>query len=306
MTQIISGVALMPDRYMTEGGEYIEIRPIDVVNASAGLTGKPFVTDHIDNKVDDTKGWVYEGVPLSDGKAGVYYQAIVDDFETEGHIERIRGMGQIPNISMWMEPDVDTITRETLADGSVVLHADKWSIRHLSLVNKGRCSDEDGCGVLDYRVINSDHPVYKKTCPYSDKGDNLTEEPTKDEKTVKELTDVVLKLQSEIDGLKSENESMKQELEDKKLVLSEFEQEKTDAEKKEVDDLKALILKEDSEADIDGVDDAASLKVILSAYRTAQTRSTEVDDDEGNKSDATLRLEKARQARKAKMYSVKA
>jgi len=274
MTIRIEGVATVPNIYRSEGGVDVAFRASDALKLSEEYVSgtSDMVVNHDDNSFSPTKGKLLKLSTNNEGQL-LFISSITDDV-LEEQILKLMEDGDIPNVSPQLVPKCDSISKLTLDDGTDVYYADEWEIEHLSIVNKGRCDDTQGCGVHAAEVV----------------------------------TDASLELNGdedmEIDELKIELEALKAQVADVEaaktdveLKLTEVVSERDAFVQKEVDEIKALILTHNKEAKLDEMNDVGSLTIVLGALEDAAKGKAKEADVEPKKSDVTLRLEAAKQKR---------
>jgi len=276
----IDGVATIPNIYKSEGGYDVALRKSDILKISDEyISGtSDVVVNHDDNSFSSTKGKVLS-LSTNDNGELKYISSITDDV-LETQILKLMEDGETPNVSPQLVPRCDSIHKVTLDDGSDVYYADEWEFQHLSIVNKGRCDDTQGCGVHSATPIVNSSPIM-------DGDEDMSE-------------DEIEKLKLELEALKAQVAEVEAARKDVELKLTEVETERDSFVQKEVDELKALILTHNKEAKLDDMNDIGSLKIILGALEDTAKGKAKETGDEPVKSKATLRLEAAKAKRDEK------
>jgi hypothetical protein len=269
MTIRIKGVATVPNIYKSEGGEDVALRLEDLraISESYVTNSCPIVVNHDDQSFSYNKGMVLELDVNDEDK--FTYDAYVTDPVLERQIKDIYESGEIPNVSPQFVPKCDSIHKITLDDGSDVYYADKWEFEHLSIVNKGRCDDTMGCGVHEVEDVELGEIV---------------------------MTEEIEALKLELETLKAQQVTSAEEIEKLNLELKEVTTERDSFVQKEVDEMKALILRHNKEAELDEINDIPSLKVILGQVEGIAAKGKAIAEGD-DKSPTTLKLEQLKQKR---------
>ena len=279
MVMKISGTAVVPDFYITEGGAIVNITRDNLESAVRNADVVTFVEDHIENGNPSVKGIATDVFFTG---YGIDYITVLNDDSTEKRIADIYDNGKVPNVSCQLVPTVDAeVTIASDTSGNEYTKIDEWVLKHISLVDVGRCKPEDGCGIFNYELLNSEKPI----------GDSMelkeaTEKIAKLEETVSEMTLSLSGLESKNTELKKSVDEYKTENSDMTLVLEETKTNILEYRKREIDTLKNDILKLDSEYDFGDKEDKESLELVLSNLRRTSTRreSNAGDGDEKNDS----------------------
>lgn len=271
----IKGVATIPNIYKSEGGVDVAFRTQDALKLSDEYVtnSASIVVNHDDTSFSNEKGKLLKLGTNDEGE--LTYLATVTDDIVEDQLLKLFDKGEIPNVSPQLVPKCDSISKLTLDDGSEVYYADEWELEHLSIVNKGRCDDTQGCGVHEIEFIQGDTVM------------------TEDIEAVKlELTE----LKAKYDALEASGKEVE-------LKLTEVTTERDAFVQKEVDELKALVLTHNKEAKFDDNMGVPELKIILGALEDSAKGMAKATSDEPEKSAATLRLEAAKKKR-ADMFKI--
>lgn len=275
----ISGTAVVPDFHITESGKIVKITADDLESAVNNADVVTFVEDHIENGEQSVKGIatdvLYTGY-------GIDYITVLNDYNTEKRITDIYDSGKTPHVSCRLIPAVDA--EETIAsdtEGNEYSKIDKWVLKHISLVDVARCKPEDGCGIFNYELLNSEKPI----------GDSMelkeaTEKIAKLEETVSGMTLSLSELESKNTELKKSVDEYKTENSDMTLVLEETKTNILEYRKREIDTLKNDILKLDSEYNFGDKEDKESLELVLSNLRRTSTRRESHAGDGDDKNDS--------------------
>lgn len=272
MTIRIEGVATVPAIYRSEGGVDVAFRKQDSLKLSQEyISGtSDMVVNHDDQSFSPTKGKLLKLSTNDEGELK-FISSITDD-TLEEQILKLMEDGGTPNVSPQLVPKCDSISKLTLDDGTDVYYADEWEIEHLSIVNKGRCDDTQGCGI---------HKV----------------EPMGD----KDMSDEMEALKLELEALKTQVADVEAAKTDVELKLSEqlkvVKDERDAFVQRDVDEIKALILTHNKEAKLDEMNDMSSLKIVLGALEDSAKGKAKELSGEPEMSKAGLRLEAAKQKR---------
>lgn len=285
MVMKVNGIAVVPDYYVGETGEIVKIRTCDIQSAIDNTDVTTFADNH------STNNGVVTGLTSSDN--GMQFTSVVIDSDIEQKIKTIVGDGNIPNISAKLVPaDGAEFTKYT-ENGNEYITADKWTIPHISLVERGRCSPEDGCGINDYTILNC------ADTPDGDIGMDTEKELEQLKNTVTELEATVGTLTTERDEgvlalseLKTTNESLLmeketalKELKSAELVLSETEENLKTLELKDIQGIKKSILVLDADYELSGEESKDDLELILSVLRKTNTRMGANAEKQNNEND---------------------
>lgn len=312
MTLWINGIASIPAVYTTVEGDEVYLSSDNLAQLCNDGVGHNFVMNHMEYEVSDVRGVITHLSPAQDG--GMYYETVVNDFECESEIIRLREMGKIPNVSILATPSSDAtieLNDEHSTPDRPVYSADKWDFHHLSLVSRGACSDADGCGVFGYTVLNSAQGTHIG-CPRKRK--HMAEDGTPTGGSTNgtpesALMTVLNDRNSEIDTLKLSLSELKDSLSARDAELEELrafkqaqEEKELEARKAQVDELKNQILQHNPDAQLEGVDDPGALKVALSAYTSGQKGKFKASgkSDEDEKTPGQLAIEAAYAKRQEK------
>lgn len=274
MTIRIKGVATIPNLYRSEGGVDVALRASDILKLSEEYVSNsaPLIVNHDNKSFSNEKGMLLKLGTNEEGEL-TYVASVTDDI-IENQLLKLFDERKVPNVSPQLVPKCDSISKLTLDDGTDVYYADEWTIDHLSIVQKGRCDDTQGCGVHEIEFIHE--------------SGNIGEDVMTDELDVLKL---------ELTDLKSKYDALETMRKDMELKLSEVVAERDAFVKRDVDETKALILTHNPEAKLDDFSDVASLKIVLGALEDAAKGKAKQTDDEPVKSKATLKLEAIKQKR---------
>lgn len=279
MTIRIKGVATIPNIYKSEGGVDVALRASDILKLSEEYVSNTasLVVNHDDKSFSNEKGMLLKLGTNEEGE--LTYVASVTDGIVEEQLLKLFDEQKVPNVSPQLVPKCDSISKLTLDDGSDVYYADEWTIDHLSIVQKGRCDDTQGCGVHEIEFIQETEFIH-------DSG-NIGEDV---------MTDELEDLKLELTDLKGKYDALE-------LKLSDVTNERDAFVKRDVDETKALILTHNPEAKLDDFNDVPSLKVILGALEDAAKGKAKQTDGEPEKSKGALKLEAMKQKR-ADMFKI--
>lgn len=301
MVMWISGIASVPGIYTGVGDKKMRLRDTDIAHLAQKANGRNFVMDHAEHDVSDVRGVILSSTATPDGR--LYYEALINDYECEYEINRLRDMGKVPNVSVFVQPSEGatiTLDAEHSTTDDPVYVASSWDFLHLSLVSRGACSDAEGCGVFDFKLLNSacprkgDAPVSRGKKMTTDA--NSTPAGTAAPDFSKELAQLKLELSGLTDSLKAKDA----ELEQLKSFKAQQEQTLAASQQAELDALKAKILQIDPNAPLDGLDKTA-LGVVLSAYGARPKPSFNSKANSGdNKTPGQLALQAAYAKRQEK------
>ena len=249
---IAKGTALKTGYYTAESGDIFNIDEQALIDIAASMTEPvPFVNDH-----DDT---VEIGVinSLSADGTALLFEATVECQTATDHMHKVVEQGGVPNVSIKMSPGSMSYT-ENYVDSSRVLAGVDWSLEHLSLVPKGRCDENHGCGVYAVQDIGSAE-ISNST---EDAGITFIHE--EDDNMVEELETIKLELSDMIakfDVMVAERDALKLELGGIETVA--------------LDAAKATLLETYPELVLSGVDSMEALDVVKT---TADTGGIGVGD----------------------------
>lgn len=280
MTIRIKGVATIPNLYKSEGGVDVALRASDILKLSEEYVSNTasLVVNHDDKSFSNEKGMLLKLGTNEEGEL-TYVASVTDDI-VEEQLLKLFGDEKVPNVSPQLVPVCDSISKLTLDDGTDVYYADEWTIDHLSIVQKGRCDDTQGCGVHEIEFIH-------------DSG-NIGEDV---------MTDELEGLKLELTDLKSKYDALETKSNDMGLKLTEVVAERDAFVKRDLDETKALILTHTPEAKLDDFEDVASLKVVLGALEDSAKGKAKQTDGEPEKSVGALKLEAMKQKR-ADMFKI--
>lgn len=279
MVMKVSGTAMIPDFHITEGGKIVKITQDNLESAVRNADIVTFVEDHIEDGNPSVKGIATDVYSVG---YGIEYVTVLNDDNTEKRITDIYDSGKIPNVSCRLVPAVDAeVTIASNVDGNEYYSVDEWVLKHISLVDVARCKPEDGCGIFNYELLNSEKPI----------GDSMelkeaTEKIAKLEETVSGMTLSLSELESKNAELKKSVDEYKTENSDMTLVLEETKTNILEYRKREIDTLKNDILKLDSEYDFGDKEDKESLELVLSNLRRTSTRRESNAGDNEDKNDS--------------------
>lgn len=264
----ISGVATIPNVYKSEGGFDVAFRSSDALKLSEEYVSgtSDMVVNHDDTSFSPTKGKLLKLFTNDDGELE-FLSTITDDV-VEEQILKLIDDGGTPNVSPQLVPKCDSIHKITLDDGSDVYYADEWEIQHLSIVNKGRCDDTQGCGVHKVEVD----------------GDI-------------DMSDEMNELKLELDTLKAQVADVEAAKNEVELKLADVVSERDGFVQREVDELKALVLTYNKEAKFDDGVTADGLKIVLGMLEDGAKGMAKAMDDKPEMSKAALRLQAAKAKR---------
>lgn len=281
----VRGIAVIPSIYESEGGSDVQLRPIDIDSAINDYSyNKGSMVPFVDMHDESLQGGVTTA--LWNSSDGLWFESVIYDDSIEDRVRAMIASGMVPNVSLKIQPSTDKgYAREY--NGGMVTFFDEWEIIHLSLVEHGRCSQVEGCGIFE--IIDGDMV-------------NMDE----DKLVVKLEADVASKdaeaivLNARIGKLEDSIAVLTASRDEYKATIDATEASLTLAANAKTDELRAEIIAIDSEAQVSGISDHAALELVLAAIQSKPAPKGKGSGDGGDiKSDATLRLEAAIEARSA-------
>jgi len=271
MVMEIDGVAIVPDFYISEDESVIRIRSEDIDSAIENTSRSNFVNKHKDESADDVRGIVTK---LSRNSTnGMTYKAMIVDEEVESNIKSIFNDGKVPNVSAFMKPSDDATVTTVVDESTGVSYniIDKWTIPHISLVDVGRCKPEDGCGVFNYSIYNSEQPIGDKMTDLEELSKILDARIAEVTTLSAERDSIAIKL-SDISekniALENDVEALKADKEAAILKLAEIEDSKK---AEELSKLREQILVLDDTIEIKDEQSVESLQLVLDVLRHKST-----------------------------------
>lgn len=272
MTMFLSGIASIPMEYVSEDGMRVYLTEENNKQLASSARGTNFVMNHMELDVEDVRGSNIYGELTEDGR--FYYESLIDDYTCEQEIIRLDGVGKIPNVSILAHPTANaniTLDEERSTEDAPVYTADDWELLHLSLVSRGECTDKHGCGVLDFRLLNSGvkgSPQCPKTKVSRSKSMTDGNENGSDAllNVISERNDEIAELKLKLSGVSDTKETLDNELAELRAYKAEQERIASETRQAEMDAIKTQIKHINPDADLDDVNDISALKLALSAY----------------------------------------
>lgn len=262
----ISGIATVPSYYEAENGETVQIRPQDIQSAITNSDYVPFQISH--ETYADAKGDAY--ALRMNSKGGMYYGASINDDSTEQTIQTIFDNGMIPNVSVRMMPlETAAFEKHIYDNGEEYYTVSEWKLNHIALVENGRCTPEQGCGIFDYQVLNSS------------KGDK-TMTDSKDDVKTEELAIELSKLKGEVSNKDSEIAKLNSSVKDLELALSEANKTISQHEEQKLEEKRNMILKLDegiNAEELKEIKDSKALELMLTGLRDRTTRKAKANQE---------------------------
>jgi len=283
MVTKVSGTAIVPDYYITQDGKIVRIRTNDIESAVANSNILKYVDKHIDDTTDDIKGIV---TSTNVGSTGLDFEAVLTDSKLESHMVTKLDNGEIPNVSVKMVPTPEAkFTQMNDGNGEYTV-ADDWELLHISNVEEGRCTPEDGCGAFSYDLQLNSISLNET----ADTGEQMTGEECIEKKLAAaevELEKLELKLTAELsknESIENELNQLKKQNEETILELTAATDELLSYKEADIEQSKTAILKLDSEHPFTGKETKAELELVLNTLRRSSERrkantSTEEPDE---------------------------
>lgn len=283
----VRGIAVIPNIYESVDGVDTQLRPSDIDSIVDDFTfNKGNMMPFVDLHDESLQGGVTTA--LWNTSDGLQFEGIIYDGSIEDRVRTMIAAGTIPNVSLQANPTNDNgYIREF--DGKQIRFYDGWNAEHLSIVEHGKCSQVEGCGIFEiiegedgYMTESEDKLVVKLEADIA----------SKDAEALV-LTARSGELQKVIDELTSERDELKATVTATAEGLTLAATAKTDA-------IRAEILAIDADANVTEITDAGALSLVLSVMQSVPDPKGKGGGNGGDvKSKATLRLEAAIEARAA-------
>lgn len=282
----VRGIAVVPSIYESIEGVDTQLRPSDIDSIVDNFTNNGSMIPFVDSHNELLQGGITTA--LWNTSDGLWFEGIIYEDVIETRIRTLIASGKTPNVSIEINPITDKgYIREY--DNKKVRFYDGWVAEHLSIVNQGKCSHIEGCGIFE--IIEGEDG-------------NMTE--SEDKLVIKLEADIASKdadalvLSARIGELEATVAELTTSRDELKATVDATAEGLTLAATAKTDAIRAEILAIDADAKVTEITDAGALSLVLSVMQSVPVPKGKGGGNGGDvKSKATLRLEAAIEARAA-------